>query len=229
MKYKSLQQVYGESVRGNVPPRRHLRMLGEEVEETSNNNVDISEIKEEIKQAIDSLSLDDTKEAQKLLAQIYNFPTYKHVKRKLGAKGYNKLIFKRFSSDVQRLIEDIPPGSRDQFLAYLQSSENELVFPKNKRGGNLPDLIGDRLDYKLVDYIMRHTGQDEGGRGVGMGELALALIFKNLGAGGQKKQTNVAAAEKEKKKAFSPRERATTRGRPRNARSTSSNTRTPST
>ena len=41
---------------------------------------------------------------------------------------------------------------------------------------------------------MRHTGQDEGGRGVGMGELALALIFKNLGAGGQKKRTNVEAA-----------------------------------
>jgi len=201
MKYKSLQQVYGESVRGNVPPRRHLRMLGEEVEETSNDDVDISEIKDEIRQAIDSLSLDDAKEARKLLAQIYNFPTYKHVKRKLGDKGYNKLIFKKFSSDVQRLIEDIPPGSRDQFLAYLQSPENELVFPKNKSTGKLSDLLGDRLDYKLVDYIMRHTGQDEGGRGVGMGELALALIFKNLGAGGQKKKTNVAAAEKAKDEA----------------------------
>jgi len=194
MKYKSLQQIYGECVRGDVPPRRHLRMLGEEVEETANNDVDISEIKDEIKRAIDSLSLDDTKEARKLLAQIYNFPTYKHVKRKLGDKGYNKLIFKKFSSDVQRLIEDIPPGSRDKFLAYLQSPENELVFPKNRSTGKLSDLIGDRLDYKLVDYIMRHTGQDEGGRGVGMGELALALIFKNLGAGGQKKRTNVAGA-----------------------------------
>ncbi len=38
MKYKSLQQVYGESVIGNIPPRRHLRMLGEEVEETSDKN-----------------------------------------------------------------------------------------------------------------------------------------------------------------------------------------------
>ena len=29
MKYKSLQQVYSESVSGNVPPRKHLRVVGE--------------------------------------------------------------------------------------------------------------------------------------------------------------------------------------------------------
>ena len=31
MKYKSLQQLYGESVCGNVPPRKHLNVLGEAV------------------------------------------------------------------------------------------------------------------------------------------------------------------------------------------------------
>ena len=189
----SLENIYKNQVRGKIPPRRHLRVLGEDVEEQT--LPDIDSLKEEIKQAVDSLSFDDTREAKKLLAQIYNFPTYKHVKKALGGKGYSPLIFKRFSADVQRLIEDIPPSSRDQFLTYLQSPDETLVFPTEIREGKLSDLIGDKLDYKLVDYIMRHTGQDEGGRGVGMGELALALTFKNLGAGGRKKKDTVAAAQ----------------------------------
>jgi len=189
----SLEKIYREQVKGNIPARKHLKVIGEDVEEQADSDVD--SLKDEIKAAVDSLSFDDTKEAKKLLAQIYNFPTYKNVKSKLGDKGYSPLIFKRFSADVQRLIEDIPPSSRDKFLAYLQSPEDELVFPTKIREGKLSDLIGDKLDYKLVDYIMRHTGQDEGGRGVGMGELALALIFKNLGAGGRKKKANVTAAQ----------------------------------
>jgi len=189
----SLEDIYKKQVRGKIPPRKHLRVLGEATEEQT--EPDIDSLKEEIKRAVDSLSFDDAREAQKLLAQIYNFPTYKHVKRSLGSKGYSPLIFKRFSADVQRLIEDIPSDSRDQFLAYLQSPDETLVFPTEIREGKLSDLIGDKLDYKLVDYIMRHTGQDEGGRGVGMGELALALTFKNLGAGGRKKKANVAAAQ----------------------------------
>jgi hypothetical protein len=197
----SLEKIYKNQVRGKVPTRRHLRVLGEDVEEQL--DPDIDSLKEEIKRAVDSLSFDDTREAQKLLAQIYNFPTYKHVKKALGGKGYSPLIFKRFSADVQRLIEDIPPGSRDQFLTYLQSPDETLVFPTEIREGKLPDLIGDKLDYKLVDYIMRHTGQDEGGRGVGMGELALALTFKNLGAGGRKKKANVTAAQDAVNKAVS--------------------------
>ena len=191
----SLEDIYKRQVRGNIPRRKHLRVLGEAVEEETGPDIDIDSLKAEIKQAVDNLSLDDTREAQKLLNQIYNFPTYKNVKKTLGDKGYSNLIFKRFSADIQRLIEDVPPGSRDQFLAYLQTPEESLVFPTEIREGKLSDLIGDKLDDKLVDYIMRHTGQDEGGRGVGMGELALALIFKNLGAGGQKKKANVAAAK----------------------------------
>tara|TARA_R110002020_G_scaffold473071_1_gene701840 strand:+ start:1465 stop:2886 length:1422 start_codon:yes stop_codon:yes gene_type:complete len=196
----SLEKIYRQQVRGNVPQRRHLRVLGEATEEEADySEADILKTKEEIKQAIDNLSFDDSKEADKLLKQIYNFPTYKNVKKTLGGKGYSPLIFKRFSADIQRLIEDVPPGSRDQFINYLQTPDESLVFPTEIREGKLSNLIGDRLDANLVDYVMRHTGQDEGGRGVGMGELALALIFKNLGAGGQKKKANVSSA----KEAFS--------------------------
>ena len=189
----SLEDIYNRQVRGNIPRRKHLRVLGEAAEEQTES--DIANLKAEIKQAVDNLSLDDTREAQKLLNQIYNFPTYKNVKKTLGDKGYSNLIFKRFSADIQRLIEDVPPGSRDQFLAYLQTPEESLVFPTELREGSISRLIENKLDPALIDYIMRHTGQDEGGRGVGMGELALALIFKNLGAGGQKKKANVAASK----------------------------------
>ena len=143
-----LEKIYREQVKGNIPPRKHLKVLGEDVEEQA--DPDIDSLKDEIKRAVDSLSFDDNKEAKKLLAQIYNFPTYKNVKKTLGGKGYSPLIFKRFSADVQRLTEDIPPGSRDQFLAYLQSPEETLVFPTNIREAELSDLIGDKLDYRFV-------------------------------------------------------------------------------
>jgi hypothetical protein len=191
--YKSLKDVYSESVNGYVAPRRHLRVLGEAVEEET--EPDINTLKAEIQQAVDNLSFDDAKEAQYLLKQIFNFPTYKNIKKSLGGKGYSPKIFKKFSNDVQQLLVDIGPEFRDGFLKYLQSDEH-LVFPTDRSEGNIhTDLIKGKLDRKLVDAIMMHTGTDEGGRGVGMGELALALIFGNLSAGGKEKRTNVETGE----------------------------------
>ena len=191
---RSLEKIYSQQVRGKIPPRRHLRVLGEAVEgETA---PDINSLKAEIQQAVDNLSFDDAKEAQYLLKQIYNFPTYKNIKKSLGGKGYSPKIFKKFSNDVQQLLVDIGPEFRDGFLKYLQSDEH-LVFPTDRSEGNIhTDLIKGKLDPKLVDAIMMHTGTDEGGRGVGMGELALALIFGNLSAGGKEKRASVKTGEK---------------------------------
>jgi len=185
----SLEKIYTQQVRGKIPPRRHLRVLGEAVEEET--APDINSLKAEIQQAVDNLSFDDAKEAQYLLKQIYNFPTYKNIKKSLGSKGYSPKIFKKFSNDVQQLLVDIGPEFRDGFLKYLQSDEH-LVFPTDRSEGNIhTDLIKGRIDPELVKSIMMHTGTDEGGRGVGMGELALALIFGNLGAGGKDKRADV--------------------------------------
>tara|TARA_R100000951_G_scaffold49466_1_gene41793 strand:- start:173 stop:1726 length:1554 start_codon:yes stop_codon:yes gene_type:complete len=49
MKYKSLQQVYGESVRGNVPPRKHLHVVNEakvtiEYDEGETEQIELSDV-----------------------------------------------------------------------------------------------------------------------------------------------------------------------------------------
>ena len=197
--YRSLEKIYSQQVRGNVAPRRHLRVLGEAVEEET--APDINSLKAEIQQAVDNLSFDDTKEAQYLLKQIYNFPTYKNIKKSLGSKGYSPLVYKKFSNDVQQLLVDIGPEFRDDFLAYLRDNDSQIDFPTTEREGmNIFTVIGDKVDHDLVTAIMKHTGSDEGGRGVGMGELALALIFKNLSAGGKKRRENVETAEVKLKK-----------------------------
>jgi len=98
----SLEDIYKKQVCGKIPPRRHLRVLGEDVEEQA--EPDIDTLKAEIQQAVDGLKLEDIKEAQYLLNQIYNFPTYKNIKKSLSGKGYSPLIFKKFSNDVQQLL-----------------------------------------------------------------------------------------------------------------------------
>ena len=191
----SLEKIYSQQVRGNVPPRRHLRVLREDVEEQA--EPDIDTLKAEIQQAIDGLKLEDIKEAQYLLNQIYNFPTYKNIKKSLSGKGYSPLIFKKFSNDVQQLLVNIPKEQRDQFIEYLNRPEAQINFPTTQiEEMNIFDVIGGGLDRDLVAAIMKHTGQDEGGRGVGMGELALALIFGDVSAGGQQRKGRVAAAQK---------------------------------
>jgi hypothetical protein len=193
--YRSLEKIYSQQVRGNVAPRRHLRVLGEAVEEET--APDINSLKAEIHQAIDGLKLQDIKETQYLLNQIYNFPTYKNIKKSLSGKGYSPKIFKKFSNDVQQLLVSIPKEQRDHFIEYLNRPEAQINFPTTQIDEmNIFDIIGDGLDRDLVASIMKHTGQDEGGRGVGMGELALALIFKDLSAGGQQRKGRVAEAEK---------------------------------
>ena len=50
----SLEKIYRQQIRGNVPQRRHLRVLGEATEEKADySEADILKTKEEIKQAID--------------------------------------------------------------------------------------------------------------------------------------------------------------------------------
>ncbi len=50
----------------------------------------------------------------------------------------------------------------------------------------------------IAQQIMSHTGQDEAKRGVGMGVLALALLFSNIEAAGGLKGKAISAAKEEK-------------------------------
>lgn len=196
---RSLENLYSGIAGKPVTQRAHLSVFGEETntpEETREVEVTI----ENIHKALDNLATDieDSSELKKLYNRILNFSSYKHIKRSLTDKGYSDLIYKKFSNDVQRLIEDIPAADRSAFLEYIQKpTQQQIRFNNTNHTGNVFNLLAETgISKDTMSRIFQHTGQDEGGRGVGMGELAMALIFGNLGAGGQNKKSAVSAAEK---------------------------------
>jgi len=188
----SLEDIYKKQVRGNVPPRKHLRVLGEE--NTPQEKKEIVVTREKIKDAIDRLDVDDAdlKQMEKLYNRIISFPSYRNIKNTLSKKGYNPLILKKFSNDIQSLIEDLPEEDKIQFTDYL-TSDNQAIFPSKLTGDLYSILANSGVPRSAVEKIVKHTAQDEGGKGVGMGELALSLVFDNVESAGSAKMK----AEKE--------------------------------
>ena len=193
--YRSLEKIYSQQVRGNVPTRRHLRVLGEE-----NTEQEVQEVlytRDKIKEAIDRLELDDTdpEQMKKIYDRIINFPSYRNIKNTLNKKGYNPLILKKFSSQIQSLIEDLTEGDRQEFIDYL-ASNNQATFPVDVRTGDIYTLLSrSGVPNSAIEKIVKHTAQDEGGKGVGMGELALSLVFDNIHSAGSAKMKAQQEAE----------------------------------
>tara|TARA_Y100000114_G_scaffold94539_1_gene87885 strand:- start:1995 stop:3395 length:1401 start_codon:yes stop_codon:yes gene_type:complete len=113
-----------------------------------------------------------------------NFLTYDYVKSLLLLSGYKKNEAKSYSNEIQGLVVDVSNKDRDFFLKYVENPKKQIAFtPTPGKKGNLFDDIKETgIANNIIKKIVMHTTQDEGGRGVGMGELALSLIFKNVGA-----------------------------------------------
>tara|TARA_R110002051_G_scaffold118909_1_gene192552 strand:- start:13 stop:1401 length:1389 start_codon:yes stop_codon:yes gene_type:complete len=191
--YRSLEKIYSQQVRGNVAPRRHLRVLGEE--KTEQEVQEVAYNKDMIKDLLDTEELDD-KQLKKLYHLISTFKGYRPVKSSLQKKGFNELILKKFSRDVLMLIEDEPTEDKADFFNILEN-EKTPDFPNDSDGNVFALLGGLGLSDNLVRQIISHTGQDAAKRGVGMGEVALALLFANISSAGASKlgQKEAAAAK----------------------------------
>ena len=138
-----------------------------------------SHSKKDIIDLVNELDIDE-KEIQKLYHRVAVFTTYKPILQSLGTSNYKDIVIKRYSSEIQSIIEDLPPKDNAQFVNYLSNSEEQLDFPTNNTG-NLKTIIpSDKIPTSVMSKIMTHATQDEGRKGVGMGELGLALIFKNI-------------------------------------------------
>jgi hypothetical protein len=138
-----------------------------------------SHSKKDIIDLINELDIDE-KEIQKLYHRVAVFTTYKPILQSLGTSNYKDIVIKRYSSEIQSIIEDLSPKDNAQFVNYLSNPEEQLDFPTNNTG-NLKTIIpSDKIPTSVMSKIMTHATQDEGRKGVGMGELGLALIFKNI-------------------------------------------------
>jgi hypothetical protein len=138
-----------------------------------------SHSKKDIIDLVNELDIDE-KEIQKLYHRVAVFTTYKPILQSLGTSNYKDIVIKRYSSEIQSIIEDLSPKDNAQFVNYLSNPEEQLDFPTNNTG-NLKTIIpSDKIPTSVMSKIMTHATQDEGRKGVGMGELGLALIFKNV-------------------------------------------------
>ena len=137
--------------------------------------------KNDLIKLIQDLDLDDD-QITKLYNRTKNFTTYRPIKSTLTSKDYNPIVLKKFSKEIQDLIEDLPKNEVDDFVKYLSDKEKQIDFPGNSKGNLFNTLAKTGVPDSVVKKVVYHTSQDEGKRGVGMGELGLSLIFKNVGS-----------------------------------------------
>ena len=135
--------------------------------------------KDDLLNLIKNMELDD-KQVTKLYHRISNFGSYRPILKSLRASNYKELVVKRYSSEIQNLIEDLSPEENVKFLDYLSNPEKQLSFPTKSEGNLFKLAPSDKVPTSVMSKIIAHTTQDEGKKGVGMGELGMALIFKNV-------------------------------------------------
>ena len=135
--------------------------------------------KDDLLNLIKNMELDD-KQVTKLYHRISNFGSYRPILKSLRASNFKELVVKRYSSEIQNLIEDLSPEENIKFLDYLSNPEKQLSFPTKSEGNLFKLAPSDKVPTSVMSKIIAHTTQDEGKKGVGMGELGMALIFKNV-------------------------------------------------
>lgn len=154
-------------------------MLYEMVNKLVKEDEDEKLTKKDLINLINDLDLDDD-QIIKLFNRTKNFSTYRPIKNTLTAKDYNPIILKKFSKEIQDLIEDLPKNEIDNFIKYLEDNTKKEVFPTNIKGNLYKTLEKTGVPQTIINKIIYHTSQDEGKRGVGMGEVGLTLLFKNI-------------------------------------------------
>jgi hypothetical protein len=144
--------------------------------------------KEALIDLINKMPLDAMSDSgiQKLYNRIKAYTVFKPLRAALFSKGYSvdkKKGFdipKQVSNVLQGFLEDLPPDSYNSFVNYIQDPEQQVPFPTKQGWGNFRDIIPEVLDSAVLKSIAQYTGQDERKRGVGMGEVLMALVFSNI-------------------------------------------------
>lgn len=139
-----------------------------------------SPTKQDIINYIKNAELDDEQIA-KLYKRVSNFGNYRTIKGTISKKGYGNLT-KQYTQQIQNIIEDLPREDAEKFSQYLSDESKQANFPTNNHTGNLIGTLikSTGLSEATIRAVFKHTAQDEKKRGVGMGELAMTLLYKNV-------------------------------------------------
>jgi hypothetical protein len=102
----------------------------------------------------------------------------------LRRKGYNKIILDRYATELASVFNSVADKDRDKFINYI-TSDNQKSFAKQPVGNIKDEIKATGMNFEddtVLDNLVKFTTQDEKKLGVGAGELALAMLFDNVGA-----------------------------------------------
>ena len=175
------QEIGTEEVNSLVP--------GDESGEKQEKVVDVIKnyTEEDIIALFKSLELDQ-EQLNKLFNRVNNFQSYRPIRQEVDKAGWNEKIRKKFAKEIQDLIEDLSIEDKQKFIEYLNSDKIDFldVVPEDGVGKLANTLASTGVPLDVVKKIITHTSQDEGKRGVGMGEVGLTLLFSDINASGGK-------------------------------------------
>lgn len=134
----------------------------------------------------------------KLYDIIKTFSLYEPIKNTLLAKtqGYEGLskakqatkqkIYKEYTNKIKNILEKIGGSALLKFQKYLQD-RLDLEKAGDIQPAMFPAIDGkgmfqfpEEIEKVLGDALASHTGQDEGKKGVGQGELMMTLVYDNI-------------------------------------------------
>ena len=189
MKYKSLQQLYGESVCGNVPPRKHLNVLGEAVVTVKFDDIE-GEYKTRIEDVYARKVLGFTAGAKARLderldkwMQLGNWGDHG---RKVGVSQIKTALLNVFDMENPKVVEKIALEIKlliDTKSAGSLKTMTPFLIDGSEATGSLNlfevfDSVPGNLEYLTnKDFLSKLFQIDfsEGKVAVGPGEVALTL------------------------------------------------------
>ena len=145
-----------------------------------------SALKDQIADLIDNmvargeLDPNNTKQIAKLVGRTCAFRLEPTLRKHLTDKGFSALILKEYAQQIRDLTEDETSEDRKIFADYIRDTSKQINLPEKTRGNLKSEMKKSGLPEGIITKLITHTAQDEGKKGVGMGELALAIIFKNI-------------------------------------------------
>lgn len=124
--------------------------------------------------------IEDEEELKSVANAIMNARLKKFVFNTLKRKGWNEGILKAWSDSITPIFRDIDDKNRDKFISYLDNMT--VDFAKNETGNFYNDFQNINIEGLPLERLVRYTAQDEKKLGVGMGEVALTMLFNNVQA-----------------------------------------------
>jgi len=143
-------------------------------------------LKDQISNLIDDmvgkgdLDPNNTKQITKLIGRTCAFRLEPTLRKHLTDKGFSTLILKEYAQQIRDLTENETSEDRKIFNEYLKNPSRQINFPSQTTGNLKTEMRKAGLPDNIITKLITHTAQDEGKKGVGMGELALAIVFKNI-------------------------------------------------